>query len=815
MAQLGSNKSKFFVWAEADQPISGSTQLNKSRAKFLFIDENLGVTSYEESRPNFTQTLSSLRQNRGYLASAATAAIDFPATVIGIDPTSIPAPGVSTGRVRAGINIGNMYDYSMRLYANVAKQSRDFRPINVEGVATSSSNGSGTATVTITNARPNAVYRMVLQSSGGNVTASTSSAGAAIAITKQDVRTKNSFFEITTGSNQTASLPLTFTGSSVPNPIDPGYYTIERCVHTDANGYPLEDAELILWDATDKAGKYTISYTGNAIVTGRFVNVINKTYNSGTNKTTAEFTISGVQGDRNIAILEFTNVATGGITDLKIMCPSTLGATQSFPDTQKFDANTLTQIAKFDGIRFMDAVLANSNQQVVWGDRMIPTYASYGSSMPYTKPAVACGMPWEDVGALANAVKALNSNFKTVMISLPVLADDTYIANALTTIRDTLDPSIVLRIELSNELWNFGLYFQQYHYNLEQAAIEAATPQRAILNYDGNAGGLELSCRRQGLRSHEIGAIAKQVFGSSFDARVKVVIQWQQADANATGTRICDFIDSHIPYDESIRKNLEFGASAYYNPDSNATNLTIDQVWDSGTFNVANWEALTVDSAKTAAYAYPTGDLPWISYEGGTAVDVQGLTPTQNAQINYDQRIVNKIVEHHHARTDYGGSWLFYFFLDLQNNRSNPWMFQASAFTANDPKTNAIVQLQAESRLAPTKPARSVPCAIEGGRWSAHSQGYGSPQSGNVRLNPGRMTTYMFRLLTAKQISISVAGSTANVQVKLGCVPVGTIAMSSALASVNYPATLQPGVYAVNIKNVESFDVFVDQVSIA
>ena len=73
----------------------------------------------------------------------------------------------------------------------------------------------------------------------------------------------------------------------------------------------------------------------------------------------------------------------------------------------------------------------------------------------------------EDMVALANQIGA------DPWFCIPHLADDEFIRNFATYVRDNLDPDLQVRVEYSNELWNFA--FKQTHWLRDQAQSEWGT----------------------------------------------------------------------------------------------------------------------------------------------------------------------------------------------------------------------------------------------------------------------------------------------------------------------------------------------------
>ena len=91
----------------------------------------------------------------------------------------------------------------------------------------------------------------------------------------------------------------------------------------------------------------------------------------------------------------------------------------------------------------MDWLQTNNNNTIVnWSDRTPANRFSYAS---YDERP---GVPYEQVIKLANAIH------RNLWFNIPVGAMDDFVQNLAELLRDTLDPSLNVYVEYSNELWN-------------------------------------------------------------------------------------------------------------------------------------------------------------------------------------------------------------------------------------------------------------------------------------------------------------------------------------------------------------------------
>jgi len=117
-------------------------------------------------------------------------------------------------------------------------------------------------------------------------------------------------------------------------------------------------------------------------------------------------------------------------------------------NTQPFYSGFLEKIAPFHSIRFMDWGMTNASPHIEWQNRAKVTQKTYAGEK---------GVPYEIMIKLANIAH------KNVWICVPHAADDNYIAQMAKLFRDSLNPSLQVYLEYSNEVWNW--MFEQAHYN--------------------------------------------------------------------------------------------------------------------------------------------------------------------------------------------------------------------------------------------------------------------------------------------------------------------------------------------------------------
>jgi hypothetical protein len=261
----------------------------------------------------------------------------------------------------------------------------------------------------------------------------------------------------------------------------------------DANGWPTGDFGVILFVAmegiTGYGGTYTIQFECATLPT-----VLAPGFNSGLGTFTRDANTGIVTGtvtlppDPGSFTLQFIGTQ-GGVRNLKVMRP---GHTPGDLFTNAF----VQHMQRFKIVRPMDWGKTNDSPQVTWANR--PTLQTAQWSRP-------TGVPWEVSITLANQLD------QDLWVCLPHMANDDYVFQLATLLKNTLEPGRKVYVEYSNEMWN--PLFQQFHWNFARAQTEAALPG-SPLDFDNNGDGRIIAQRRVAKRTMEIGNIFEQVYGA-------------------------------------------------------------------------------------------------------------------------------------------------------------------------------------------------------------------------------------------------------------------------------------------------------------
>jgi hypothetical protein len=296
-----------------------------------------------------------------------------------------------------------------------------------------------------------------------------------------------------------------------------------------------------------------------------------------------------------------------GVKNISLLQPGC-----SLDDIHALSPSLVSLASHFDSLRFMDWVSTNDSPNADWAARRTLASPSYAPVQGNTS-----GIPWEACVKLANTVQ------RDMWINVPALATDDYIAQLATLLRDSVDPSLYIYYEYSNEVWNWQ--FSQATYNLRMAnasVTQDGDPHR--LDFDGCGNEGYWAWRRTAYMAKHIADVFKTVFGN---------------DNVGAGKRVRPLLCGQVSWTAPLQTGLEyleavFGPPAdflhgicgapYFNLGdaiNRNANLTVDNVFtgfDESIFNQSLAFGVASDNplAMTVALAYHYG-LEMRAYEGG------------------------------------------------------------------------------------------------------------------------------------------------------------------------------------------------------
>lgn len=237
-------------------------------------------------------------------------------------------------------------------------------------------------------------------------------------------------------------------------------------------------------------GQYTITFTGTATITVSGASNVVQTGNT-------------VTFDRNAT--SFMTVRVSGFSLATYPRNFVICKTDELPllaagETFKPDYKAL--VSTFYSMRFMDWGGTNESTDVSWADRRLVGANLGGKTIAK-----------EYFTLLANETQT------NIHVNIPHLADDDYVLQFATLVRDTLDPALTVRVEYTNEGWNFD--FEQTQWAIERALTVWGASGDAYFSWYGK-------------RAAECMVIWRSVFSAPGSPRLICVAGTQAASPSAS-----------------------------------------------------------------------------------------------------------------------------------------------------------------------------------------------------------------------------------------------------------------------------------------
>ena len=399
-------------------------------------------------------------------------------------------------------------------------------------------------------------------------------------------------------------------------------------------------------------GDYTLAYdgAGEFRVKGRGVSV--RPAGPG------RVTVANPDGEKLLIDLIDTDPADP-VRNVRLSLP---GADES---SGTFAAPFLARTGRFAAVRFMDWAETNGSEIAAWTDRPEPGDARYTGN----------GVPAEVMIELANELKV------APWFCVPHLADDDYVRRLAELVRDTLDPSLDVYVEHSNEVWNYQ--FAQTKY---------AEKRGAELGLSDNKGQARLFYHAR--RSGEIFAIWDDAFGPGA-ARVRGVLGSQSANP---------WVSERLLADPAVVRRADCLAIAPYfghelgKPETAAEVAALD---DAAFFARVD-ELVEAGAEKIAAHKRlaDAAGLELVAYEGGQhlvgtrgAENIQALTDRLHAA-NRSDRMAAAYRRHLEIWGERGGGLYCLFASVAQPSKWGSWglLESESQDPADAPKWRAVAE---------------------------------------------------------------------------------------------------------------------------
>lgn len=393
--------------------------------------------------------------------------------------------------------------------------------------------------------------------------------------------------------------------------VNPGlgiYHDTTHPLSLDAYGYPTELTDgwqvyaLAITDSSVlPTGNYRLSWTGSGTVTitGTGTSLVS----SGSNER-----IYNLSGSASGQLRVYITATTQGnhVQNIRLEMPGYSSATSRFYD------DFADELAQFGVLRFLDWCYPNNNTTISqWSQRNVPASMFWGNIR---------GVPFEIMVELCNET---NSD---LWLTIPHLADDTYVENLALLVRygsdgvypytstqsnpvhPPLNSNLRVWVEYSNEVWSPG------------------SPGPAQYNYANNVlrplYGVSTIAEAYARRASELWDIFEDVFGSS-DNIVKVI---GGRNSGGTGWSVEVFLE--------VSGKADVLAIAPYIGGEVASGSSIPQYIVNNNYNVPHSELFdalldNVDTTLRANIAANrvTAELngaKLVTYEGGPGVVATG-----------------------------------------------------------------------------------------------------------------------------------------------------------------------------------------------
>ena len=255
------------------------------------------------------------------------------------------------------------------------------------------------------------------------------------------------------------------------------------------------------------------------------------------------------------------------------------------------------RIDDFGIIRFMQTQETNTSDIRTWADRRDASDSRQSSSSGF-----ANGISVEHMVQLANELDA------DPWFNMPHMADDTFVRNFATYVRDNLEPGLTAYVEWSNEIWNFAPGFEGYYWIADQTRL----PENAGMTHWQIAG-------RETARDMNVWS---DVFAGQTDRIVRVAGGWA---VNPWVTeRVIENMGGSF---DAIAIAPYFGPSDTQRASYSAT-TTVDQVLNDMRGNIAFSAQMSLNHQRLADdYSTRLGrDIQVLAYEGGQHLDGRGAS---------------------------------------------------------------------------------------------------------------------------------------------------------------------------------------------
>lgn len=352
-------------------------------------------------------------------------------------------------------------------------------------------------------------------------------------------------------------------------------------------------AAVFTGDANQPAGIYRAEWEGTGVLAIPYV------IEQGDNPDGSHYALINMPAGAHFTVDLYSVDPTDYVRNIDIFMPDYNGESLVMDEwhpgdtTSPFHPLFIQRLQGLDTLRFMDLQRTNFNDSITWEDRREVDDASQadGENEWYLNNGVAP----EYLIELANEVDA------NAWFNMPYRANDDYVYQFATLVRDTLDPELKVYVEWSNEVWNGFFPVNSWLYQ------QQALPENAGLDFFQVAAN-EIE------RDFDIWT---EVFAGQEDRLVRVVAG-QQANPWILEQLLINMDGKFDAVSSSAYAGFPDGAVAGLDASTTADDI-IDMLFSES----IPWalDRLEEHSAIADAYADALGrDIPLVTYESGSHI---------------------------------------------------------------------------------------------------------------------------------------------------------------------------------------------------
>ena len=513
-------------------------------------------------------------------------------------------------------------------------------------------------------------------------------------------------------------------------------------VASDAEGWPTADASTIMFGKDNQLGTYKLIFEGQANVVLMWTAgaITNKIYDSATNTTTADVTITNsVTGGLTFTSTRRTSDSASGtgVRNVRLYRPG-----HAADGSELFDRRFLALMAPFHVIRFMDWVVTNRNGEVSWANRWRPGMNRRPNFSHEGQSGLTHSLPLEYMIALSNQLDA------DMWLNIPVWADDDYVTKTALALKygtdgtnpytspqtnpvwPPLKPNLKVHVEYANEIWNSAPGFRCFPWVLSIADRIIADPAPHPTKLNTSTGAYDvvdrytIQARYSAWRSAQISDLFRAVWGDAeINKRIRVALMGQNG-GNYFNPRQLPWLDAFYnrsrpatdPFPNSTLRPVHHffhsaGGSAYYGVNSWAS-AAPDDFFAPGNYPETAWAPkISADALRAKNYG-----LKRIAYEGGQGLDLFGrtgnaaATDAQKLAINADPRMEDMVKQYHDVWTANAGELLVYYV----NTGAVDWEFTPNVWNLDSPKLRAARAIINDRQRVPVTLGQEIPGTLVG-----------------------------------------------------------------------------------------------------